>query len=134
MTKKAKSTPTPSMTRYALTGGAIGLYFGWFFRPSTEEGFRLFTVLLLAFLVAIVMTGLFIFRQRPSFTATFIQFAGTFVKAGVLLALLETRNLIYGVGGQAAVIIFTVVMGVLAGLWFAYDQNRQLGTANKNQP
>lgn len=126
MTKKAKSSPTYSLSRYALIGGAIGLYFGWFFRPSDEEGFRLFTILLLAFLVAVVLTGLFAYRERPSFSALPVRFAATFIKAGVLLAVLEGRNMVYDVGGKTAVIIFTIVLGILAGLWFAYDQNRQI--------
>jgi hypothetical protein len=133
MTKKAKSTPTYPLSRYALIGGAIGLYFGWFFRPSEEEGFRLVTILLLAFLVAVVMTGLYVYRQRPSLYTALIQFGATFIKTGVLLALLETRNFIYDAGGQTAVIVFTVIMGVLAGLWFAYEQNRRTVAPNKKR-
>ena len=36
MTKKGE--PKQLLTRYALTGGAIGLYFGLFFRPGVGRG------------------------------------------------------------------------------------------------
>ena len=47
-----KMTTNQLLTRYALTGGAIGLYFGFFFRPAREP--NLWFALLLAGLVVVV--------------------------------------------------------------------------------
>lgn len=124
------------LTRYALTGGAIGLYFGLFFRPLREANFGY--ALLLALLVAVVMSGLHLWQKRPLRQATSgrrsvqaslatlpATFAITFVKAALALTLLEGRHLAFGWGGKTAVTLFTIIMGAATGLWFAYDQNRQ---------
>ena len=125
MKQKSEPAPMPLVTRYALTGGAIGLYFGLFFRPGQVEEPRLSTILFLATIVAIVMTALYAFQKRPSFSKLPVRFVSTFIKATLVLAVLEGRYLAYDVGEKAAVIVFTVVMGVLSGLWFAYEQSRQ---------
>ena len=65
MTKKV--TGPGLLTRYALTGGALGLYFGLFFRPARQP--NLLVVLGLAILITLVMTGIHVFRERPSLSA-----------------------------------------------------------------
>ena len=129
MTKKGD--PNQLLTRYALTGGAIGLYFGLFFRPQREANFAY--ALLLALVVAVVMTGLFAWQKRPSLTTLPAHFAITFVKAALALTLLEGRHLAYDWGGTTAGILFAVIMGAATGLWFAYDQNRQPAQSGKKQ-
>ena len=124
-----KSEPKQLLTRYALTGGAIGLYFGLFFRPMREANYVY--ALGLALVVAIVMTGLRVWRERPSLSTLPTYFAITFVKAALALTLLEGRHLAYDWGGKTAVIFFTVIMGAATGLWFAYDQNRQTAPSGK---
>ncbi len=130
-----KSKPPSLLTRYALTGGAIGLYFGLFFRPTRGANFGY--ALGLALLVAVVMTGLHGWRERPSLSTLPAYFAITFVKAALALLLLEGRHLVYDWGGvgrlpsATAVTIFTVIMGAATGLWFAYDQNRQTAAIGK---
>lgn len=119
---KQKGEPKQLLTRYALTGGAIGLYFGLFFRPVREANFGY--ALLLALLVAVVMSGLRLWQKRPHLSSLPPYFAITFVKAALALALLEGRHLAFDFGGKTAVILFTVLMGAATGLWFAYDQNR----------
>ena len=119
------------LTRYALTGGTIGLYFGLFFRPMREANYGY--ALVLAAVVAVVMTGLHVWRKRPSFSTLPQHFAITFIKAALALTLLEGRHLAYDWGGKTAVIFFTVIMGAATGLWFAYDQNRQTAPSGKEQ-
>ena len=118
-----KGEPNQLLTRYALTGGAIGLYFGLFFRPMREANFGY--ALVLAAVAAIAMTGLHVWQKRPSLTALPAHFAITFVKVALALTLLEGRHLAYDWGGKTAVTIFTVIMGAATGLWFAYAQTRQ---------
>ena len=124
-----KDEPKQLLTRYALTGGAIGLYFGLFFRPMREANYGY--ALVLALVVAVVMTGLHVWQKRPSFATLPQRFAITFVKAALALTLLEGRHLAYDWGGKTAVTIFTVIMGAATGLWFAYDQKRKTSAFGK---
>ena len=124
-----KGEPKQLLTRYALTGGALGLYFGLFFRPLREANFTY--ALFLALLVAVVMSGLHLWQKRPSFATLPAYFASTFVKVALALTLLEGRHLVYDWGGKTAVTIFTVIMGAAAGLWFAYAQTRQTSAFGK---
>ena len=111
------------LTRYALTGGALGFYFGFFFRPAREP--NLLFVLGLAILITLVMTGIKAYRERPSLAALLKSAAATFLKAALFLILLELRHPVYNYGGRVAVTIFMTLMGVLGGLWYAYAQMRQ---------
>ena len=129
MTTKKSTAAKYSTSRYAWTGAAIGLYFGYFFRPQREANFGY--ALLLAVLVAVVLTALHGWRERPSFKTIPIYFALSFVKAALVLSLLEGRHLALAWGGKTAVVIFSAVMGALTGLWFAYEQSRQTEKSQK---
>ena len=120
-----KMTRNQLLTRYALTGGALGLYFGLFFRPAREP--NLLFVMGLAALITVVMTGIKVYRERPSLPNLLKSAAGTFLKAILFLILLELRHPVYDFGGRVAVTIFMTLIGVLTGLWYAYDQMRQGG-------
>ncbi len=118
-----KLTTNKLLTRYALTGGAIGLYFGFFFRPAREP--NLWFVLVLGSLVTVVTVAVQAWRKRPLFSQLLKTAALTFVRACLFLVLLELRHPIYDFGGKFAVTIFMTVMGAVAGLWYAYEQIRQ---------
>ena len=111
------------LKRYALTGAAIGLYFGWFFRPVREANYGY--ALIMALVVAIVMSGLRLWQKQASMKTLPQYFAIAFVKAALALMLLEGRHWAHDMGGKTAVIIFTTILGAVTGLWFAYDQTRQ---------
>ena len=117
--KRAKKFST---SRYAWTGAAIGLYFGFFFRPQREANFGY--ALLLAVLVAVALTALHGWRERPPFKTIPTYFALSFVKAALVLLLLEGRHIAFDWGGRTVVVIFSALMGALTGLWFAYEQSR----------
>ena len=121
MTKKR--TTSNLMTRYALTGGALGLYFGLFFRPVRTPSLAL--VLGLALTVAVVLAVLRAFKERPSFSSLLKGAALNFVKTAVLLALLELRHPLYEMGGKTAVSLVMTLAGAAAGLWYAREQSRQ---------
>lgn len=118
-----KLTTNQLLTRYTLTGGAIGLYFGFFFRPAREP--NLLFVLGLAILISVVMTGIKAFKERPSLWALLKSAVFTFLKATLFLVLLELRHPVYDYGGRVAVTVFMSLMGALAGLWYAYEEIRQ---------
>jgi hypothetical protein len=119
-----KMTKNQLYTRYALTGGALGLYFGLFFRPARQP--NLWFVLLLAGLVTVVTVVINAWRKRPfSITHLLKTALSTFLKAFIFLILLELRHPLYDMGGKSAVTIFMTLMGALAGLGYAYEQIRQ---------
>lgn len=118
-----KLTTNQLFTRYALTGGAIGLYFGWFFRPARQP--NVWFVLLLAGLITLVTMGIKVWRERPSSLQLLKNSLMMFVKACLFLILLELRHPVYDMGGKEAVTIFMTVMGALAGFLYAFDQIRQ---------
>lgn len=123
MTKKI--TKNQLLTRYALTGGALGLYFGLFFRPARQPS--LLFAFGLAVLIMVVTMVIQIFRERPSISHLLKSAALTFLKASLFLVLLELRHPFYDYGGKVAVTIFMTLMGALAGLGYAYEQIRQKG-------
>ena len=119
-----KITKNQLLTRYALTGAGLGLYFGLFFRPARQP--NLWFVLLLSGLVMVVTVVVEAWRKRPFSIPNLLKTAlSTFLKAFVFLVLLELRHPIYDAGGKVAVTIFMTLMGALPGLGYAYDQSRQ---------
>lgn len=119
-----KITKNQLYTRYALTGGAIGLYFGLFFRPARQP--NLWFVLILAGLVTVVTVVVQAWRKRPFSIPNLLKTAlATFLKTFLFLILLELRHPIYDAGGKVAVALFMTVMGALAGLGYAYEQIRK---------
>ena len=119
-----KITRNQLLTRYALTGGGLGLYFGLFFRPARQP--NLWFVLLLASLVMVVTVVIEAWRKRPFSIPNLLKTAlSTFLKAFIFLVLLEIRHPIYDAGGKVAVTLFMTLMGALAGLGYGYEQIRQ---------
>lgn len=113
-----------SLQRAALTGGALGLYFGLFFRPVREP--NLLTPLLLGVLAALVMTLLNLRRKEArSLGATARYALGAWLGFTLALLALEGRHPVYDVAGKIGVTIYTVVAGALAGLWYGYRQRDQ---------
>lgn len=108
--------------RYALTGAAVGLYFGLFFRPLREPSLAdsLVVVLVWGAVAAIVVVCLRLIRGwRPNptrfLTASFV----TYAQYAFVLAMLEIRHLAYDFGGRTLVVLVTVLMGAVAGFWLA---------------
>lgn len=118
-----KRTTNDIYLRYALTGGALGLYFGFFFRPVREPSVAL--VLGLAMVVALVLAVLRAVKERPSLASLVKGAALNFVKTAVLLALLELRHPLYEMGGKTAVALVMTLAGAAAGLWYAREQTRR---------
>lgn len=118
-----KITTNQLLTRYVLTGAGLGLYFGFFFRPAREP--NVWFALLLAVVVAVVMTAIEAWQKRPLSWKLLKTAVANFVKAFLFLLLLELRHPVYDYGGKVAVTIFMTVMGALAGLGYAYERIKQ---------
>jgi hypothetical protein len=117
-----KQTMNEVALRYGLTGGALGLYFGLFFRPVREPS--LWLVVVLAASVALLMLLIRAVRERPSFVALLKGAGANFVKTAVFLTFLELRHPLYAMGGRTAVVVALTLAGAAAGLWYAYEQTR----------
>jgi hypothetical protein len=118
MMSKTKSNYT--WQRYILVGAAIGLYFGFFFRPLRDAP-SLGMVLGLSLLAALVTVGLKAYRERPSFPTLLRRFGISWLQFIVIVATLEGRHLAYETGGRTAVVLLTGMMGALLGGWWYYD-------------
>lgn len=118
-----KITTNQLLTRYALTGGGIGLYFGLFFRPARDP--NLWFVLMLTGLVTVVTVAVAAWQKRPLSLNQLLKTAvSTFVKTFIFLVLLELRHPLYNWGGKIAVTLFMTAMGALAGLGYAVEKIR----------
>ena len=97
--------------RYVLTGIALGLYFGIFFRPVREP--YLGYAFVLALLATIVTLGLKAYRDRqwPSLR----EIGMSYLQYTLLILVFELRHYAYDFGGRIAVIILTALTGAVIG-------------------
>ncbi|MEM7798077.1 MAG: hypothetical protein AAF633_02710 [Chloroflexota bacterium] len=114
---------TYSTARYIWLGGAIGLYFGWQFRPTREPS--IMVVIGLSLLISIVMLGLSLYgKNRLKFGQALLRLPLNFIQYAVMVSVLELRHFALDLGGRVAVIIFTGIMGLLFGYWVAFREKR----------
>ncbi len=97
--------------QYIMIGGALGLYFGMFFRPRSEPVFSV--VFTLSAVITIIYIGIWLWRGERDHL--FRRAAGTYLKYVLILGVLMGRHLALAVGGRPAVVIMTVVFGMIAG-------------------
>lgn len=111
-----------SLRRSVLIGAAIGLYFGYFFRPLREPDAVLIGEL--SVLAALLTVLLRLWRDRgedrPPWSDYLRYAARTWLQFFLLLSVLEGRHLAYDWGGHVAVVVLTTVTGGVAGFWYAY--------------
>lgn len=106
-----KTASMSHLRQYVLTGAALGLYFGWFFRPLRDPS--IVTILLLSTVITIVMTCIRMWRREWEQLAK--RAASTWVNYALILAVLEARHFAFDLGGRPAVIVMTILFGALAG-------------------
>ena len=105
--------------RYILTGAALGLYFGLFFRPA-REGPSLLVIIGLSLLSALLMTLLRLRHPEERAPGKLLRYGlKTWVTFALFLAMLEGRHLAHDLGGRVATTLFTTVSGAGVGLWYA---------------
>ncbi|MDJ0752255.1 MAG: hypothetical protein QNJ45_01970 [Ardenticatenaceae bacterium] len=114
----------PNLRRYFWVGGAIGLYFGWFFRPVREPSILI--VVGLSFLIALGLAVLSYFRREGSILTQFGRNMGKYM---IILAVLECRHFAHDLGGRLAVVLMSVTMGMIIGVWLGWSETA--GQKNK---
>lgn len=101
--------------QYVLIGGAIGLYYGLFYRgPQTPPDY--FMAVLLSFIAAAVTVIVRFWKKKPTFSKILIDFLKIFGLFAAFMLGLELRKVIYEMWGKTTVTIFTTSLGVLIGL------------------
>lgn len=101
--------------QYVLMGGAIGLYYGLFYRgPQSPPDY--FMAVLLSFIAAAVTVIVRFWKKKPSFSTILVDFLKIFGLFAAFLLGLELRKVIYELKGKTTVTIFTTSLGVLIGL------------------
>lgn len=107
-----------SLSRHLLTGAALGLYFGVFFRPAREPSLLLAVGLSLASALAITLLQLRHPEKRSGrvLLPYFFKAWGGFA---LVLAMLELRHVFYNFGGRLATTVFTTLYGAALGFIYA---------------
>ena len=123
----AGTPPQYSIQRYVWLGGALGLYFGWFFRPVREAnlwfafflsifiGFVLFALPLLRDFLALAYPSLK--AERPSVMALLKRIPLNIVQYFLILVVFEARHYAFDWGGRLPVLVLTGLFGCLFGYW-----------------
>lgn len=111
--------------RYILTGAALGLYFGLFFRPA-REGPSLLVIVGLSLLSALLMTLLRLRHPQERAPGKLLRYGlKTWATFALFLAMLEGRHLAHDLGGRVATTLFTTLSGAGLGLWYARTADRE---------
>lgn len=118
------------LRRYVLTGAALGLYFGYFFRPLREPTV-LSSVLLVAglsLLGALVVTLLRLRRLENREAGSLVRYGfSMWLTFALLLAMQEGRHYANALGGRLATIVFTTLVGAGLGWWYARMAEKEGG-------
>ena len=130
MNSKNKKKGYRIYLQFVLIGGAIGLYYGLFYRgPQTPPDY--FMALLLSFIAAVVTVIVRFWKKKPEFSTILIDFLKIFGLFAAFMLGLELRKVIYEMWGKTIVTIFTTSLGILIGLVIALRAKPQDGNGEK---
>ena len=108
--------------RYVLVGGALGLYYGLFYR-STDAAPDYGIAIVLAVLAAVVTVIVRFWKKKQPLAAIAKSFFWTFLFYAVLLLALAVRTLAEQIGGRVGLTIATTLIGM--GLAFGLATRTQ---------
>lgn len=118
MAQKSKGAVQYSLSRYVLTGAALGLYFGLFFQPVREP--NLLTAFGLGLVAALVMTLLKLRDPKSRSPQALLRYGiSSWLALTLALLVLEARHPVYDAAGKAGVTLFTTAAGAVAGVVYA---------------
>ncbi len=116
---KAKQTqPYRIYAQYVLIGAALGLYYGLFYKDTPREPDYAMAVLL-SILAAVVTVIIRSWKKGRSFKEILVDFLKISLAFMVFMVGIEMRKLVFGLGGKAAVSIFTTILGTVLGFFMA---------------
>lgn len=115
--------------RYVLTGAALGLYFGIFFRPAREPLFLVAPFL--GLFAAIVVSVVRAFQQKS--WPKLARFGQDFVLYTAVVVMIEARHIAYDLGDKVGVSIYAAVCGGVAGYFLAVNAFKQNNKGKKDK-
>lgn len=104
--------------QYVLVGAALGLYYGIFHKNSTDQPDYAMAVLL-SVLAGILTTAVRVWKKRKTFKVIVLDFIKIWAMFLLFLLAIESNSVVYRIGGQVAVIIFMMLVGITLGLGMA---------------
>ncbi|MBS60022.1 MAG: hypothetical protein CL606_05790 [Anaerolineaceae bacterium] len=114
----------PSVVRRALTGVAIGGYFGIFHRPVDRDRDFVYAIG-----VACVMSILITVIQNWNKPFDLARILNGFIKLIIVLSIfwvsMEYRQIFYDSTGKIGVVIFMTSIGTLLGLVYGMNESRK---------
>ncbi|RME82844.1 MAG: hypothetical protein D6775_09730 [Caldilineae bacterium] len=117
----AGSQVSYTLTRYVLTGTALGGYLGYFFRPRRDA--NLWLPLLLGLVAALFTVGLQWLRKDGLRAGARVRrLVVTWAGFSMVLAGLELRHWLFALGGRPLTVAGSGVLGALVGLWMSRDR------------
>ena len=108
------------LIQYGLVGGALGLYYGLFYKPGGEPDVGM-ALLLSAFagLVTVIVRS---WRKDFPFKKLVVDFFTIFVFFAIFMVSITLRKTAFDLGGQPLVIAETLISGIGLGLLLAWQQ------------
>lgn len=133
MSEKNLKTKQPQGYRlyfqYLLIGAALGAYYGIFYtNPGRPIDFS--SVLLLSIVAGLITTVFTSWKKKRTFREILIEFVKSFVLFFLFLAMLELRPVVENLGGKAAVIIFTTLVGAVVGIIMGTKKKSEVSSTN----
>lgn len=125
-----KPQPYRVYTQYILTGAALGLYYGLFYRGTSRDAdysLALFFSIAAALVTVIVRS----WKKGRTFYEIILDFLKIFFFFAVFMFGLELRKLIFMIGGKTWVAVFTTAIGIILGFFASL---RKISKPDKKAP
>lgn len=108
------------LIQYAFVGGALGLYYGIFYKPAGEPDIEMAVILsIFAALLTVIIRS---WRKGFTFKKIVIDFMMIFGFFIIFMLSITMRKIAYDFGGQALVIAETTISGIVVGLLMAWQR------------
>lgn len=108
------------LIQYGLVGSALGMYYGIFYKPTSESDIG--TAIILSVFAALLTVLIRSWRKGFTFKKIVIDFLMIFAFFLVFMLSITLRKTAYDFGGQALVIAETTISGIVVGLLMAWQR------------
>ena len=108
------------LIRYGLIGGALGLYYGIFYKPGSEPDVE--GAILLSAFAALVTVIIHSWRKGFPFKKIVVDYFAIFFFFMIFMLSITLRKTAFDIGGQPLVIAETLIAGITLGLLLAWQR------------
>ena len=108
------------LIQYGLVGSALGMYYGIFYKPTSEPDIE--TAIILSVFAALVTVLIRSWRKGFTFKKIAIDFLMIFAFFLIFMLSITLRKTAYDFGGQTLVIAETTISGIFVGLLMAWQR------------